>query len=129
MLLAIFDLLSNKIILLVMGSTFCARASRIAGLSALTGDKAVQSGGHEHAHLRDLLRVPHIRPSIYLLHRMHTTIEVRVVQLTRFLLQRNKLVSTNTGAAVAGGLVSHGELGKVVADHFSLRNMREGRAH
>ena len=44
---------------------------------------------------------------------------------TRFLLQRNKLASTNTGAAVAGGLVSHGELGKVVADHFSLRSMRE----
>jgi hypothetical protein len=47
-------------------------------------------------------------------------IEVRVVQHTLFLLQRDKLVSTNTGAAVACGLVSHGELGKVVADHFSL---------
>ena len=56
---------------------------------------------------------------------MHTTNEVRVVQLTRFLLQRNKLVSTNTGAAVAGRLVSHGELGKVVANHFSLKMRSE----
>ena len=46
---------------------------------------------------------------------------MRVVQHTLFLLQRDKLVSTNTGAAVASGLVSHGKLGKVVANHFSLK--------
>jgi hypothetical protein len=40
------------------------------------------------------------------------------------LLQRNKLVSTNTGATVASRLVSHGELGKVVSNHFSLREAR-----
>ncbi len=45
---------------------------------------------------------------------------MRVVQHTLFLLQRHKLVSTDTGAAVASGLVSHGELGEVVANHFSL---------
>ncbi len=45
----------------------------------------------------------------------------RVLLNTRLLLQRNKLVSTNTGAAVASGLVSHGKLGKVVANHFSLK--------
>lgn len=44
---------------------------------------------------------------------------------TRFLLQRNKLLSTNTGAAVARGLVSHGKLGKVVANHFSLKKTGE----
>ena len=44
---------------------------------------------------------------------------------TRFLLQRNKLLSTNTGAAVARGLVSHGKLGKVVANHFSLNETGE----
>ena len=40
---------------------------------------------------------------------------------TRCLLQRNELLSTNTGTAVATGLVSHGELSEVVADHFSLK--------
>ncbi len=50
---------------------------------------------------------------------------MRVVQHTLFLLQRDKLVSTNTGAAVASGLVSHGELGKVVANHFSLKMRSE----
>ena len=47
---------------------------------------------------------------------------------TRFLLQRNKLLSTNTGAAVARGLVSHGKLGKVVANHFGLRVVRVSKA-
>ncbi len=46
---------------------------------------------------------------------------MRVVQHTLFLLQRDKLLATNTGTTVATGLVSHGELSEVVADHFSLK--------
>ena len=59
-------------------------------------------------------------PKFYLIHRMQTTMKC-VLFATRCLLQRNKLVSTNTGTAVASGLVRHGKLGKVVANHFSLK--------
>jgi hypothetical protein len=59
-------------------------------------------------------------PKFYLLHRMQTTMKC-VLFATRCLLQRNELVATNTGTAVASGLVSHGKLGKVVANHFSLK--------